>query len=104
MFELSQEYRLVKNELTALNAFEKYACFECFMDSVFTFGFYIDNIYCQVNFICDDSFSKEILVSDLLHLKRICYFSLSTFETEKNKADVLIKEINWSMNLKIGIN
>ena len=104
MFNLTEEYRLIKNELTALNSFDEYAIFECYADSIFTFSFTLSDIYCQINFSCDDSFSREIQISDILELKRISYFSLSVFSIEKNKAEELIKEISWSMNFKVGIN
>ena len=104
MFNKTQEFSKIKKELETIKALDKWALFECYMDSVATFGFREDSTYHQFNIICDDSFSREMLISDLLELKRITFFSHTVFLEQSRKADEKIASVYWSMYENSGLN
>ncbi len=97
MFNKTHEFRKIKKELETIKALNKWALFECYGDSVATFGFSENSTYHQFNIICDDSFSREMMISDLLELKRITFFSHTIFLMQSRKADEQIASVSWSM-------
>ncbi len=104
MFNKTQEFKTIKKELEKVKALDEYALFECFGDSIATFGYRDGGTYHQFCVICDDHFSREIQISDLLELKRISFFSHAIFLEQQRKADELIASVTWSINDYIGLN
>lgn len=102
MFNKTYKFQKIKKELETI--LEKYAIFECYGDSIATFGFYEDRVYHQFCVICDDSFSREIQICDLLELKRITFFSHTVFLTQPRKADEKVASVTWSMYENSGLN
>ena len=97
MFNKTYEFQKIKKELETIKALDKYALFECYDDSIATFGFREDSTYHQFCVICDDSFSREIQVSDLLELKKITFFSHTVFLQQPRIADEIVASVSWSM-------
>jgi len=104
MFKNSNEFRLIKEELTKISFINEYAIFECFADEIFTFGITKDNVYIQFDIICSDCFSREIMISDLLELKNTTFFSCATFLKSDRKTDERIAYIEWSIYQYSGLN
>ena len=104
MFNKTYEFQKIKKELNTIKAMEKYALFECYGDSIATFGFVQKSTYHQFCLICDDNFSREIMISDLLDLKRITFFSHTVFLQQQQKADEKIGCVTWSMYENSGVN
>ena len=104
MFNKTYEFQKIKKKLETIKALDKYALFECYGDSIATFGFRENSTYHQFCVICDDSFSREIQVSDLLELKRITFFSHSIFLEQSRIADERVTSVSWSMYENSGLN
>ena len=104
MFKRSEEYAKIKKELEIIKALNKWALFECYIDSIATFGFREDSTYHQFNIICDDIFSRGMMISELLDLKRITFFSHTIFLGQQKKADERIASVSWSMYENSGLN
>jgi hypothetical protein len=104
MFNKTLEFNKIKKELETIKVLDKWALFECYADSVATFGFRENSTYHQFNIICDEGFSREMMISDLLELKRITFFSHTIFLEQKRKADEQIASVSWSMYENIGLN
>lgn len=104
MFKITKEFHKIKKELETIKALDKWAVFECYIDSVATFGFRENSTYHQFNIICDDGFSYTMMISDLLELKRITFFSHTIFLEQSRKADEQIASVSWSMYENSGLN
>lgn len=104
MFNKTYEFQKIKKELETIKALDKYALFECYIDSIATFGYRENGTYHQFNVICDDGFSREIQISDLLELKRITYFSHTVFLEQSRKAEEKVASVSWSMYENSGLN
>ena len=104
MFNKTYEFQKIKKELFTIKALDKYALFECYGDSIATFGFRENSTYHQFCVICDDDFSREIHVSDLLELKRITFFSHTVFLEQSRKPDERVASVSWSMYENSGLN
>lgn len=104
MFKKTHEFRKIKKELETIKALNKWASFECYIDSIATFGFRENSTYHQFNIICDDGFSREMMISDLLDLKRITFFSHTIFLEQQRKADEQIASVSWSLYENSGLN
>jgi hypothetical protein len=104
MFNKTHEFRKIKKELENIKALNKWALFECYIDSIATFGFRENSTYHQFNIICDDGFSREMMISDLLDLKRITFFSHTIFLEQQKKADERIASVSWSIYENSGLN
>jgi len=104
MFSKTEEFQKIKTELEAIKAMDEWALFECYGDSIATFGLRKDSAYHQFDIICADSFSREIMISDLLNLKGITFFSHTIFLEQPKKADVQIASLSWSMYGGINLN
>jgi hypothetical protein len=104
MFNKTYEFQKIKKELITIKALDKYALFECYGDSIATFGFRENSTYHQFCVICDDDFSREIQISDLLELKRITFFSHTVFLEQSRKPDERVASVYWSMYENSGLN
>jgi hypothetical protein len=104
MFNKTYEFQKIKKELEAINALDEYALFECYGDSIATFGFRKYSAYHQFCVICHDSFSREIQLADLLELKRITFFSHAVFLEKLGTADERLDSVSWSMYESSGLN
>ena len=104
MFNKTHEFRKIKKELETIKALNKWALFECYIDSIATFGFRENSTYHQFNIICDDGFSREMMISDLLDLKRITFFSHTIFLEQQRKADEQIASVSWSLYENSSLN
>jgi len=104
MFKKTDEYQKIKTELATINALNKWALFECYGDSIVTYGFREESTYHQFDIICDDSFSCEMMIADLLELKGITFFSHTIFLQQKRKADEQVASVSWSMYENSGLN
>jgi hypothetical protein len=104
MFSKTKEFQKIKTELEVIKALDKWALFECYGDSIATFGLRDCGTYHQFDIICNDSFSREIIISDLLNLKGITFFSHTIFLEQPKKADEQIASVSWSMYDKINLN
>jgi hypothetical protein len=104
MFNKTYEFQKIKKELETIKALDKYALFECYGDSIATFGYCENGTYHQFCVICDDDFSREIQISDLLELKRITFFSHTIFLEQQRKVDEQIASVSWSMYENSGLN
>jgi hypothetical protein len=104
MFNKTYEFQKIKSLFLQLKALDKYALFECYGDSIATFGYSENGTYHQFCVICDDDFSREIQISDLLELKRITFFSHTIFLEQPRKVDEQIASVSWSMYENSGLN
>jgi hypothetical protein len=103
MFNKTYEFQKIKKELETIKVLDDWALFECYGDSIATFGLRKDGAYHQFNVICDDSFSREIMISDLLELKRVTFFSHAIF-LKSEKADKKIASVTWSFYENNSLN
>jgi hypothetical protein len=104
MFKKTNEFKQIKKKLEAINALYEFAIFECYMDSIITFGFIHESTYHQFNVISEDSFSREIMIEDLLDMKGITYFNHSAWMQSKYESDIELYSTTWSMFEHSGLN
>lgn len=106
MFKITPEFRKIKKELETIKALNKIALFECYADSIATFGFRENSNYHQFNIICDDCFLflREMMISDLLNLKRITFFSYTIFPEQQGKDEEQLVSVSWSLHENNGLN
>jgi hypothetical protein len=103
MFKKTKEFNKIMQELEAINILSKVAVFECFEDSVATFGYKDNETYHEFNFICDDGFTSEMKIEELLTLKRITYFNHCIFLEHPDKIEI-IAEVMWSAYENSSLN
>lgn len=104
MFKITPEFRKIKKELETIKVLNKIALFECYADSIATFGFRENSTYHQFNIICDDYFLREMMISDLLDLKRITFFSHTIFLEQQGKDEEQIASVSWALCENNGLN
>ena len=106
MFKKTKEYAKIKTELELINILDKKAHFECYSDSVFGFGYtQEDNVtYHEFCFICENDILNEMLISEILELKRIVYFCHNIYYVENEHEEKKISECSWSLAEYSGLN
>lgn len=80
MFKNTEQFNDIIQELKAEKILSEVARFECFDDSIATFSYTDADIYYEFNFVCDDTFFREMKISELLKLKRITYFNFGIYD------------------------
>jgi len=103
MFKKTKEFNDIMQELKTTNLLSEVALFECFNDSMATFSYREDDIYHEFNFICDNSFFREMKISELLTLKRITYFSHYIYLNPNEKLETMAG-VKWSSSDITGVN
>ena len=98
MFQITEEYAKIKQELEAIDALQENAVFECFGDSMATFGLKHRGAYYEFCIICEDDYSRSMMVADLLTLKRVTFFNYKVYLKEDQFEFKPNIGILWSLN------
>ena len=99
MFKYTEQFQKIKKELQIIGALDQYAVFECYIDSISTFGLNFDSTYHQFNIIGIEDYSREIEVRELLESEKITYLSHTVFLDN----EIAAKE-EWNLYEYSGLN
>ncbi len=93
MFKNTEEFEDILLHVNKL--LEEVALFECYNDSIATFSYLEDDLYHEFKFNCDDTFWRDMKISELLNLKRITYFAHDIYSKDLEGLEKM-GGIQWS--------
>jgi hypothetical protein len=96
MIKEKKEFEVFKLKFKEFGILNEFAIFECYGDNIFTFGYYRDHLYYQIDIICDDDLTREMLISDILELKTITFLDINVFDKNVKNTGELI--YNYSLS------
>lgn len=100
----SEEYKKIVKEFK-LNSFDfsEIFIFECISDGIVVMSFEKDDILYELHFIANDDVNREMILDDILHLKRIKFFEAAIYLKDnageyKNEGSVMFSASNKILN------
>jgi len=94
----SEEYTRIKNELEYDGVLRKEFYFECYDSRVFTFGITHDMIYHELNFIANETISKQMSVEEIINFKSISFFCHRVFLIDEKGQREFSGSLSWAQN------